>query len=323
MKTMMNITTCAEDLLRFQDNADLKRFYRQFGLDGLEVMEAGADQQGILRQEDTIGVHLRSYSAWMDLWTGYHERLLQEFGSREAVRQVYGGETREALVEGFRSNLRFANTLRPEYLVFHVAECTMEESMRRRYHYRDEEVIDAVIELVNSVCDEIEGEPWLLFENLWYPGLTMLRPELVQRLLGGLHYPKCGIMLDLGHLMHTNTALKSADEAVDYFHRVLDALGDLSPIKGVHLHQSLSGAYAEELIKTWQPKEGSYNEQMWEIMGHIFTIDTHRPFTSPRIWEVLDRLPLEYLVLEQISADRAEHETYLTQQIAVLGNRAN
>ncbi len=109
--------------------------------------------------------------------------------------------------------------LQPEYLVFHVAECTMAESMLRRYHYTDEQVIDAVIELVNSVCNEIEGEPWLLFENLWYPGLTMLRPEMMARLLEGVTYPKCGIMLDLGHLMHTNTALQSADEAVEAYLR--------------------------------------------------------------------------------------------------------
>jgi len=318
MKMIMNITTCAEDLLRYRSNADLKAFYRSFGLDGVEVLEAGQDQWGILTAEDTLGVHLRYFAAWMDLWTGDEERLLREFGSREAWRETYGGDTREALRHAYRENIRFANTLHPDYLVFHVSECTMEESMRRCYHYSDEAVIDAVIELVNSVCDAIEGEPWLLFENLWYAGLTMLRPEMAERLLSGMRYPKCGIMLDLGHLMHTNTALRSADEAVDYFHRVLDNFGDLSPIKGVHLHQSLSGAYAEELMKTWQPKSGSYSQQMWDIMGHIFTIDTHRPFASPRIREVLRRLPLEYLVLEEISADRAEHEALLTEQTAVL-----
>lgn len=318
MKRIMNITTCGEDLLRYRDNADLRAFLRSFDLDGLEVLQAGDDLHGILTAEDTVGVHLRYFAAWMDLWTGNEERLLEEFGSRDVWQGVYGGDGREALIRAFRENIRFANTLRPEYLVFHVSECTMAESMRRRYHYSDEQVIDAAIELVNSICDEIEGEPWLLFENLWYPGLTMLRPEMTERLLQGVRYPKCGIMLDIGHLMHTNTALRSADEAVDYFHTVLDRLGDLSSIKGVHLHQSLSGAYAEELMQTWQPAPGPYHEQMWSIMGHIFTIDTHRPFTSPRIREVLDRLPLAYLVLEQITADRAEHEQLLAQQTEVL-----
>ena len=65
--------------------------------------------------------------------------------------------------------------MNPEYLVFHVSDCSMIESMRREYHYTDEQVADAVIELLNSL--EIHGQPWLLLENLWYPGLTMLRPE--------------------------------------------------------------------------------------------------------------------------------------------------
>ncbi len=318
MKKIMNITTCAEDLLRYTSNADLKAFYQSFSLDGVEVLEAGRDQWSILTPADAVGVHLRYFSAWMDLWTGNEERLLAEFGSREEWAQCYGGDGREALCSAYRENIRFANTLQPEYLVFHVAECTMEESIRRRYHYSDEAVIDAAIELINSVSDTIEGSPWLLFENLWYPGLTMLRPDMVQRLLDGVRYPKCGIMLDLGHLMHTNMALKSADEAVDYFHHVLDRLGDLSPIKGAHLHQSLSGAYAQELMNTWQPTEGTYYERMGEIMGHIFTIDTHRPFTSQRIWEVLDRLPLDYLVLEEITGDRAEHTAFLREQTSIL-----
>ena len=37
-----------------------------------------------------------------------------------------------------------------------------------------------------------------------------------------------------------------------------------------------------------------------------------------QIWEVLNRLSLEYLVLEEISADRAEHEALLTEQVSVL-----
>ena len=318
MKTMMNITTCQEDLLRYKSNEDLRSFYQSYGLDGLEVLEAGADRWGILTPTDTVGVHLRYYSSWMDLWTDDRRRLLEEFGGWEACRQAYGGDTREALLEAYRGNIRFANTLEPEYLVFHVSECTMAESMLREYHYSDEEVVDAVIALIDQVSGGIQGTPWLLFENLWYSGMNMLRPEIVGRLLDGIHYPKAGIMLDLGHLMHTNMELQSPQEAVDYFHRVLDRLGDLSAIKGVHLHQSLSGAYAKKLRETWRPAEGSYMERTGEVMGHIFTIDTHRPFESPRIWEVLDRLPLEYLVLEEISADREEHARQLSRQVSVL-----
>ena len=53
-------------------------------------------------------------------------------------------------------------------------------------------------------------------------------------------------------------------------------------------------------------------------MGHIFTIDAHKPFPSPRIREILDRIQPDYLVWEQISASREEHSRSLAQQMAVL-----
>lgn len=321
MKLTMNITTCEEDTLRYKDRTDLQAFYRSYGLDGLEVLEAGPDQHGLIHPDDTIGVHLRYYSGWMDFWLGNEQRLLSEFGSKEIWQSNYGGETRDALLQAYRSNLHFSNTLHPEYLVFHVSECTMAESMHRRYFYTDEQVCDAVIELLNQITDEIQGTPWLLLENLWYPGLTMERPEIVCRLLDGISYPKTGIMLDTGHLMHTNPDLTTVDEAVDYIHRILDRYEDLSCIKGIHLHQSLTGAYTREQMQTWKPIDGTYWEKMWNVMTHIFNIDTHRPFQSNRIKEIVDRLPgLEFLCLEEITSDREQHAGFLAEQVRYLAD---
>jgi len=315
----MNITNCEEDTRRYQNRKDLQDFYRGFGLDGLEVLEAGVDTRGIIHADDTIGVHLRYYSGWMDFWIGNRDRLIAEFQTPENWIRTYGGDTREALVDAYRKNIRFANTLSPSYLVFHVSECTMAESMWRKYYYTDEQVCDAVIELLNQVVDEIEGQPWLLLENLWYPGLTMERPEMVQRLLNGVNYAKTGIMLDTGHLMHTNCELQTVDDAVDYIHAILDRYEDLGFIKGVHLHQSLTGAYAKNCIATWTQIEGTYFQQLWAVMGHIFNIDTHKPFRSPRIKELLNRLTgLEFLCLEQISGSREEHAGNLAEQVKYL-----
>lgn len=76
---------------------------------------------------------------------------------------------------------------------------------------------------------------------------------MTARLLAQVRYPKCGVMLDTGHLMHTNPALRTPDEAVDYIHRILDRYADLSFIKGIHLHQSLTGDVALDLMQHWQP----------------------------------------------------------------------
>lgn len=320
MKFTMNISTCSEDTLRYRDRADLQSFFRGNGLNGLEVLEVSTDETGVIHPDDVLGVHLRYWSGWVDFWNSNEQRLMEEYQTRENWEQVYGGNKPQALIEAYRQNIRFANTMKPDYLVFHVSECTMAESMYRRdYFYSDEEVCDAAIELLNRVVDEIEGEPWLLLENLWYPGLTMERPEIVQRLLNGVQYGKIGVMLDTGHLMHTNPELQTPDEAVDYIHSILDRYEDLSFIRGVHLHQSLTGSIAKALMKEWKRIDGTYLQQMWEIMTHILQIDTHRPFCSHRIGELFSRLKdLEFVCLEQITATREENAAYLGEQMKYL-----
>jgi len=320
MKLTMNITTCSEDTVRYQNREDLHDFFCGHGLSGLEVMEVGPDEVGVIHADDVLGVHLRYWSGWMDFWKSDETRLMEEYQTRENWEHVFGGSTPQALVEAYRQNIRFANTMKPEYLVLHVSECTMAESMLRRdYHYSDEEVCDAVIELLNQVVDEIDGEPWLLLENLWYPGLTMERPEIVKRLMDGVRYKKMGIMLDTGHLMHTNPKLKTPDEAVDYILTILDRYEDTSFIRGIHLHQSLTGSKATEFMQSWKRIDGTYPQQMWDVMTHIFQIDTHRPFCSYRINEIFSRLPgLELVCLEQMPATREDNDTYLKEQMKYL-----
>ena len=319
MKKIMNFTTSIYDTDRYRDNADLKKFYRRFGFDGLELMRAGDDKKGIVSADDVIGIHVRYFTAWMDLWTGNEKRLLSEYGDYDTVSQMYGGATREAITQFFIDNLNAPPHVIPEYLVFHVSECQLAESMLRQYHYSPIEVIDAAIELIDSISYAIEGSPVLLFENLWYPGLTMLEPNLTSRLLEKTKYTKTGVMLDIGHLLNTNMALRTIDEGMDYIHEVLNMYDDLSFIKGLHLHQSLSGTYAQDLIRNWTPSGNSYNERRISAIPHIFQIDTHEPFASKRINELIAMIQPEYLVIEQMSADRFEHEQKLEEQLYYLG----
>ena len=72
---------------------------------------------------------------------------------------------------------------------------------------------------------------------------------MTKRLLSQVHYQKKGIMLDTGHLMHMNLELKTQDEAVDYILEKVAEHGNLaSYIKGMHLNQSITGAYVKTLI---------------------------------------------------------------------------
>jgi sugar phosphate isomerase/epimerase len=311
------MTTSYHDLPRYRNNQDLKQFYREHHLDGLELMEGGMDEAGIITADDTIGIHLKYFHDWIGLWRGDMRAVLDEHGTMEMVEQVFGGLTRDALIESYRKNLRFARNYSPEYVVFHVSNVSLDQCVTRTARYTDEEVIEAVIELINSVFTG-DDDFMLLFENLWWTGLTMTRPEITVRLLEGIRYKKKGVMLDIGHLLNTNTSLRSIDEGIDYINKILDTYADLGFIKGIHLHQSLSGEYAEDVMRNPVHAAGTYIEKAIALQNHILKLDNHKPFTSKRIGAVLERISPDYVVLEFITANREEHSRYIREQLDII-----
>ena len=106
-----------------------------------------------------------------------------------------------------------------KYVVFHVSEVTLRESYIYKYRYTDKEVIDASLEVINTLLDEKE-----------YPIRLSCRESLVERsylekcppyppLIEGMHTQKKGIMLDTGHYMNTTTQLKTPEDAVAYLNK--------------------------------------------------------------------------------------------------------
>ncbi|MDR1105222.1 MAG: TIM barrel protein [Treponema sp.] len=318
MKLLTNMTTSFHDLPRYGDHADLEKFYKDLGLDGLELMEGGPDERGIVQRDDVIGVHLRYLHDWIGFWNNNMSYMLAEYGSEEMIRKIIGGLNRQALVKGFRKNLDFARSYSPEYVVFHVSNETLDQSVTGKTPWKDGEVIEAAIELVNEIFDNSADSFTLLFENLWWTGLTMTRPEITCRLLEGVNYKNKGVMLDTGHLLNTNTKIRSPDEACDYIESVLELYRDTSFIKGVHLHMSLSGEYVEKTRANPFTLSGDYFEKIIALQSHIIKIDTHKPFTTGRINGFLGRLKPEYLVLELISGNRDEHARYIREQLGYI-----
>jgi sugar phosphate isomerase/epimerase len=308
------MTTSMHDLERFRDNRDLKQFYRGHGLDGIELYEGGVDEAGLFAADDAIGVHLRYFHDWVALWNGDTKAVLEEYGTKEMVEMIFGGFSRDAMIATMRKNLLFARRYAPEYVVFHVSNVTIDQCITRKARHSDEEVVEAAIEVLNTLFRGSNDNFLLLMENLWWTGLKMDKPELTRRLLEGVEYPEKGIVLDLGHLLHTNTALRTLDEGVDYIHSILDLYDDLGFIKGVHLNQTLSGEYAERIMRNPLKVEGSYYDKIMALQYHVYEIDNHKPFLSKRLGTILDRIRPDYLVLEFISSDREELSRFITEQ---------
>lgn len=289
---------------------------RTLGCDGIEALWGGDDTMDALPDGFAPGYHLIFYPDWVDFWRGDENALLRKFGSREAYQSFYGGPDREALLARYRADLGRAARLGARYAVFHVSDVSIEEGYTYRWEHSDQEVLDAALALINHLLDGTDYPFALLVENQWWPGFTFTDPAKTAYLLEGIHHPNKGILLDTGHLMNCNTALLTEAEGVAYLHQMLDAHGVLSQqIRGIHLHQSLSGPYVKAHaghLPTHMPAD--YLERFGESYRHILHIDRHLPWTDPGIAGVIRRIGPEFLTHELSCKDRAQRARAVAAQ---------
>ena len=315
MKFITNMTTSYFDLPRYESNDDLKAFYTNSGLDGIELMFAGEDEKKIVMPDDIIGMHLMYFNDWLSVWKEDREAVLAEYGTLETAEGIFGGLKPQNIIDSFRKNISRAKEYDPEYAVFHVSNATLSQSITNTSLLSDAEVTDAAADLINEIFSDGDEQFALLLENLWWSGLTMTDPELCLSFLEKVKYSDKGIMLDIGHLMHTNTKLRSLDEAEDYILEVLERYDSLDFIRGVHLHQSLSGEYVEKIMAEGIDLQGDYYSRYLSLHSHIIEVDNHKPFVSPRINEIIKKIDPQYLVFELITSGRTEHEEYIKAQM--------
>lgn len=292
----------------------LPGFLKDHGLDGIELQVWGREPYEDEFPE-TIGVHLRHWPFWMDFWTDDTEELARNHADAASMKAWFlGAENREQWVQAIRANIAASLHYQPEYLVWHVTHCGLDESYHRRFRYRSEQIIDATVELFGLVSDAIPAGVTVLFENLWWNGLTLTEPRLVDRLFSGIGRENAGIMLDTGHLMNCNWELNSEAEAVAFIRRTVDALGDSRAlIKGMHLSRSLSGEYQKSCLSMGQP-----GFDMMKIFSHIAQIDRHQPFSEAPLKALLDSVAPQWLVHELFYTSLPELSGLLRSQKALM-----
>lgn len=313
LKTLINLTTSPNDLDRFSSRAELLKLLD--GFDGVELLPCERDERSIVPKERVAGVHMSYFPYWLDFWRGDEQALMQEFGTLDACERYYGGSTREALLGRFRADLAAAKTYGAEYAVFHVSDASIAESFTGRFRHTSAEVIDATCELLEKLFSGAQYRPLLLLENLWQPGLTFTEPEMTKRLLDGTPYENVGFMLDTGHLFHTNEAIQTQEQGLAYIHRMLDLHGPLcSRIRGVHLHQSVTGDYCRRVREHPPALKPGYEERVWQMFEHAFKVDLHRPFTCPGVRELIERIDPDYLTLEFITENLEQLKKFLAEQ---------
>lgn len=315
MMTKYLFNYCPIDLYEnkmLQSGVTLDDYIGRLGLDGIEqfVYETKALSKPYIKQ--TVGVHLRYWPYWMDFWLKKSKRLKQYFPNNK-VKFEYFAEamSRDEWLSVIRRNICTALQANPEYLVWHVAEANNEEVFTFQFNYSDREVLSAASDIFNAVADEIPENVTVLFENLWWPGLRLTDVRNVKYFFNRIERKNVGIMLDTGHLMNTNTRLRSENDAAEYICNVVERLGEQAElIKGIHLSCSLSGQYQKSLTRI--PPKDCDSSQIWK---HVTAIDQHKPFSTNAVKRILECMKPEYIVHELAYDDLDDMYLKVAQQL--------
>jgi len=304
--------------------AELRHACERSGLDGLEIVwDDWSCVSDSPPKDIVLGYHLLFFSTWVDFWKGRKDRLLAEFGNWDAVRTCYGGETRDELIARYRRDFKRALDLEAEYVVFHVGDVLIHECYTYEFSHTDREVCDCACELANEILDGYDTDIAFLVENLWWPGFTFCNPSMTQRLIDGIAYDNVGIMLDTGHLLNTNTKIRTQAQAAKYILDRFEEHGDLrEKVWGLHLHQSLSGQYVESACgRIPEELKGSYEERFAYSYEHILRIDPHDPWTDPIIADMVRTIGPEWVNNELYRRPRTAHEEVLAMQMRALSGK--
>ncbi len=319
---LMNFSNHPSDLDRFSgDYNQVKQFFVKHDFQGMEIIQNTQWDAGIIPSSMIVGLHMRFWPIWLDFWRNDKAELLRQFGDEASYSYYYGGKTRESIMEYYRNEIRTARDMDIRYVVFHVSHVQLEHCYNYRFTYTDDDVVDAFIEMINELLDGVHSNFDLLLENQWWPGLTLLDKRIATRLMKEIRYPNKGFMLDIGHLMNTNTELATETQAVEYICKTLGKLEELAAcIKGIHLNSSLSGEYVRKRIQadtSYNTKENFFDNYL-KVYEHVSRIDRHLPFTHPSIKRVMDLVDPKYLVYEFITDSFKQLEQYVITQNCVL-----
>ena len=302
----------------FYSNEELERdmqyFSKKYGFDGFELIKFFDGDNSPLKKY-IKGYHMRFFPSWMELYLEDFNSLYDELKDKKYFKSLCGGHSKKELVEYYKRELKIAKELEVEYVVFHACNVKVTEAMTYDFKYSDKKVLDAVISIINEIFEDGEYDFKLLFENLWWSGLRLTNKEEIGYLLNGVKYKNVGFILDTGHMINNNRDIKNSKEGIGYIKKNIENIGEYKNlIYGMHLNYSLSGEYVNRAIKENKEKNLSIEDIMNNVYQHVGSIDYHDPFEDKEILDVINSLPIEYLVFELIGDTREELENKIQRQ---------
>ncbi|MGL4732598.1 MAG: hypothetical protein ACRCWN_02810 [Fusobacteriaceae bacterium] len=279
----------------------LQNKFHSLGLHGMETIVGDYCSPSLFRSLPIKGVHIIYFPTWLDIWRENKKNLLEDFGNISP----YGISSSQKLIETFRNEFLKAFSLNPHYVVFHVSHVRPRDIFTLDYEYTDQDILEATLELLNTIftpdfLDSFETIPYLLFENLPWPGLRLSGSQEELNFFHGVDYPKKGVMMDFSHLICLEK-FSDFSQGADFISQHLEQLGEMKKhILGIHLNCSLSQRYLSEdffkLLEKWE--KGTLQERYFTEISHIKSIDTHAVFQSEKIAEIIKDINPDFLIYE-------------------------
>ena len=293
---------------------EMQYLSQKYGFDGFELIKFFDGDNSVLK-EYIKGYHMRFFPSWMELYLEDFTSLYGELKNDKYFKSLCGGHSKKELIEYYKRELKIAKELEVEYVVFHACNVKVTEAMTYDFKYSDKEVLNAVISIINKIFEDGEYDFKLLFENLWWSGLRLTNKEEIEYLLNGVKYKNVGFILDTGHMINNNRDIKNSKEGIKYIKKNIEKIGEYKNlIYGMHLNYSLSGEYVNRVIKENKEKNLNIEEIMNNVYQHVGSIDYHDPFEDKEIIDVINSLPIKYLVFELIGDTREELENKIQRQ---------
>ncbi len=310
MKELLALSTHQKDLTLVEEGA-LGPLLEEFSLAGVELLPLKEVPEGI--RPFVCGVHLPFQPVWLPFWLEDRRYLREVFPGETNLARFFGGERPEDFLNLLKGWFERALSLKPAYLVFHVSHCGLEEVFSLRFRYDKKTVLQAVAEVLNAA---LEGFPaqrsLLLFENLWWPGLTLLEDWEAEYFWDRLRVPfPTGLLLDTGHLLNASYLLRQPSmfrgpvypaQALSLLFEVLSkkppSLREL--IKGVHLN------FSPRADLFFSDEEGkrrclAASDPLFRFRlarERVLSLDPHFPFYGVDLRPFLDLLAPDFLVHE-------------------------
>ncbi|MCT4603735.1 MAG: sugar phosphate isomerase/epimerase [Marinifilum sp.] len=324
-QNLIDFSADLSDVERFENKWEgLKEYIAQQELDGIELLIKYNYPSAEIPKEIVKSIHLPFWITWLDVWRKGESAAKYYFSEMmpEYLQFFCGGRNAAEMVETQKRLWKYASVFNPAHAVVHASHVELDHMFTRDFTYKNTEVCSVLAQLLNRTAQEFtDGEPpvTLAIENLWWPGLDLLFPAEVDDFAGSLEFDNWNFLLDTGHLMNTNPALRCEDEAIDF---ILDRItrlskGAQSRINSLHLNCSLSGEYQLQQLQNGLPKDWEKFtdlEKYPAVRKHIAQIDQHLPFTTKRVKEIIAEVQPEIVVHEFITENMDEYSEKLEIQ---------